>query len=49
MSKRETLAVWQYSNAVFVKQGKAIPVQALRGLQGSKRLRFTDFKTVSMW
>jgi hypothetical protein len=40
---------WQCCSVVFVKQGKAIPVQALRGLQGSRRLRMTEFKTIGMW
>jgi hypothetical protein len=28
-------------------KGKAIPLQALTGPEGSRRLRFPDFKTVS--
>jgi hypothetical protein len=28
------------------KKGKAIPLQALRGPEGSRRLRFPDFKTI---
>jgi len=43
MSKKKTLAVFQCCIC------KAIPVQASRGLQGSRRLRLTDFKTISMW
>jgi len=31
---------------VLVKQGKAIPLQAWTGLEGSRRLRLPDFKTV---
>ena len=29
-----------------VHRGKAIPLQAWRGLEGSRRLRLPDFKTV---
>jgi len=28
-------------------KGKAVPLQAWTGLEGSRRLRFPDFKTVS--
>jgi hypothetical protein len=31
------------------KKGKAIPLQALTGPQGSRRLRLPDFKTVDTW
>jgi hypothetical protein len=31
------------------KTGKAIPVQAWTGPEGSRRLRFTDFKTIDIW
>jgi hypothetical protein len=30
----------------FVKEGKAIPLQAWTGPQGSRRLRLPDFKTI---
>jgi len=30
-------------------KGKAIPVQAWTGLDGSRRLRLPDFKTVNTW
>jgi len=30
-------------------KGKAIPVQAWTGPEGSRRLRIPDFKTVSTW
>jgi len=29
-----------------VRQGKAIPLQAWTGLEGSRRLRLPDFKTI---
>jgi hypothetical protein len=32
---------------MYVKgKGKAIPLQALTGLEGSRRMRFPDFKTI---
>jgi len=34
--------------ACFVK-GKAIPLQAWTGPEGSRRLRFPDFKTIGTW
>jgi hypothetical protein len=30
-------------------KGKAIPLQALTGSEGSRRLRLPDFKTISTW
>jgi hypothetical protein len=30
----------------MIGKGKAIPLQALTGLEGSRRLRLPDFKTV---
>jgi hypothetical protein len=30
-------------------KGKAIPLQALTGLEGSRRFRLPDFKTVGTW
>jgi hypothetical protein len=33
--------------AKFVVKGKAIPLQALTGPEGSRRMRLPDFKTVS--
>jgi hypothetical protein len=30
-------------------KGKAIPLQALRGPEGSRRLRLPDFKTIGTW
>jgi len=32
----------------WVKKGKAIPLQAWRGPEGSKRLRLPDFKTIGI-
>jgi len=31
---------------VYVDKGKAIPLQAWTGLEGSRKLRFPDFKTI---
>ena len=31
------------------KKGKAIPLQAWTGPEGSRRLRFPDFKTIGTW
>jgi hypothetical protein len=31
---------------VFIVQGKAIPLQALTGPEGSRRLRLPDFNTI---
>jgi hypothetical protein len=35
-----------YSGNVFGPKGKAIPLQAWRGPEGSRRLRLPDFKTI---
>jgi hypothetical protein len=32
---------------VFKVKGKAVPLQALTGPEGSRRLRLPDFKTIS--
>jgi hypothetical protein len=32
---------------LYFKVGKAIPLQALAGPEGSRRLRLPDFKTIS--
>ena len=40
------------ANFVFYKsqwKGKAIPLQAWTGPEGSRRLRFPDFKTIGTW
>jgi len=31
------------------KKGKAIPLQAWTGPEGSRRLRFPNFKTIGTW
>jgi hypothetical protein len=31
----------------FTRKGKAIPLQALTGPEGSRRFRLSDFKTIS--
>jgi hypothetical protein len=33
----------------YRRKGKAIPLQALTGLEGSRRLRLPDFKTIGTW
>jgi hypothetical protein len=35
------------SMALTTKQGKEIPLQILTGPEGSRRLRLSDFKTIS--
>ena len=39
---------WTLFSTIWVK-GKAIPLQAWTGPEGSRRLRFPDFKTVGTW
>jgi len=34
---------------LFVCKSKAIPVQAGRGPEGSKRVRFPAFRTIAIW
>ena len=38
-----------YKTSFFKKKKKAIPLQAWTGPEGSRRLRFPDFKTVGTW
>jgi hypothetical protein len=41
---------WHWRGKTQVKgKGKAIPLQALTGPEGSRRLRLLDFKTISTW
>jgi hypothetical protein len=45
-----TFLVMQSSSASSLEvtvKGKAIPLQAWAGLEGSRRLRLPDFKTIS--
>jgi hypothetical protein len=35
-----------FSNTINKGRGKAIPLQAWRGPEGSRRLSFSDFKTI---
>jgi len=44
--KKPTLTTWE---PMKIKQGKAIPLQAWTGPEGSRRLRLPDFKTISTW
>jgi hypothetical protein len=44
MGKKPTLTTWE---PMKIKQGKAIPLQAQTGPEGSRRLRLPDFKTIS--
>jgi hypothetical protein len=37
-----------FSLLVFVVKGKAFQLQALRGREGSRRLRHPDFKTIGI-
>ena len=34
---------------IYIYKGKAIPLQAWTGPEGSRRLRFPDFKTIGTW
>jgi hypothetical protein len=48
--KESVLCVWYISTMVEQqknKKGKPIPLQALTGPEGSRRLRLPDFKTIS--
>jgi hypothetical protein len=45
-SFQTTLHVTSLQNLSQLKEVKAIPVQAWKGPEGSKRLRLPDFKTV---
>ena len=38
--------VYHRNTIMSVIKGKAIPLQALRGPEGSRRLRLPDFKTI---
>ena len=38
-----------FSKALYFHKGKAIPLQAWTGPEGSRRLRFPDFKTIGTW
>ena len=38
-----------YTSKAKSKAGKAIPLQAWTGPEGSRRLRLPDFKTLSTW
>ena len=47
---RFTLCVWTYSNILRRKgkgKGKAVPLQAWSGPEGSRKLRFPDFMTTA--
>jgi hypothetical protein len=35
--------------AIYYIKGKAVPLQAFTGPEGSKRLRLPDFKTIGTW
>jgi hypothetical protein len=37
------------NNATFTSMGKAIPLQAWTGPEGSRRLKLPDFKTIGTW
>jgi hypothetical protein len=41
-----TTSVTIKNSNVRVKKGKSIPLQALTGPEGSRRLRLPDFKTI---
>jgi hypothetical protein len=37
---------WSFANFGYVRKVKAIPLQALTGIECSRRMRLTDFKTI---
>jgi hypothetical protein len=40
---------WIYMAVGYTGKGKAIPVQAWRGPEGSRRLKVPGFKTIGTW
>ena len=46
---RETLCYYDSYRVYIIHKGKAIPLQAWTGPEGSRRLRFPDFKTIGTW
>ena len=40
---------WYVHLLIFLVKGKAIPLQAWTGPEGSRRLRLPDFKTIGTW
>jgi len=47
----KTKELWSFkkSGIIYPTKGKAIPLQAWTGPEGSRRLRLPDFKTVGTW
>jgi hypothetical protein len=43
------ISVLVYTVFCIVCKGKAIPLQALTGPEGSRRLRLLDFMTIGTW
>jgi len=46
LSDNENKANWTAQRGKVKGKGKAIPLQAWAGLEGSRRLRLPDFKTI---
>ena len=44
--RKLTVTFRNFTNASNSKKGKAIPLQVWTGPEGSRRLRFPDFKTI---
>jgi len=46
----ENISVFLFASLYFSKgKGKAIPLQASTGPEGSRRLTLPDFKTIGVW
>ena len=48
-NRRKCLQNIEWMSCSKLHKGKAIPLQAWTGPEGSRRLRFPDFKTVNTW
>jgi hypothetical protein len=46
LTKLSQVTVLHYFIIAVIVKGKAIPLQALTGPEGSRSLRLTDFKTI---
>jgi len=46
---RQFFCRYSHQYHINAKKGKAIQLQAWKGPEGSRRLRFPDFKTIGTW
>jgi hypothetical protein len=46
---KENHPCWESKHDLLARKGKAIPLQAWTGPEGSRRLRLPDFKTIGTW